>query len=140
MKATISNYRQTPRKTRLVTELVKGKSVPEALTALKFLNKRAATPIAKLIASAAANAEKQGEDARSLVVSQITVNKGIVMMRSMPRAFGRSSPIRHRMSHISVILGKAVPKKGKGKTSVKAEATAETKPVKKAPKARKEKK
>ncbi|MEK7063658.1 MAG: uL22 family ribosomal protein [Patescibacteria group bacterium] len=56
MKAFLSNYRQSPRKTRLVTELVKGKTVPQALTALKFLEKRAAAPIAKLIASAAANA------------------------------------------------------------------------------------
>ena len=131
MKAILSNYRQTPRKTRLVTELVKGKSVPEALIALKFLNKRAATPIAKLIASAAANAEKQGEDSRTLVISNITVNKGMVLMRSMPRAFGRSSPIRHRMSHIEVTLGKAVAKKGKAKKA-KAEAV-EAKPAKKAP-------
>lgn len=133
MKATLTNYRQTPRKTRLVTELVKGKSVAEALMALKFLNKRAATPIAKLIASAAANAEKQGEDARALVISNITVNKGIVLMRSMPRAFGRSSPIRHRMSHIEVTLGKAVAKKGKGKKAKKENTvTEEVKPAKKA--------
>lgn len=137
MKASLTNYRQTPRKTRLVTDLVKGKSVQEALTALKFLNKRAATPIAKLIASAAANAEKQGEDARTLVISNITVNKGMVLMRSMPRAFGRSSPIRHRMSHIAVTLGKAVAKKLKGKKA-KAEAT-EEKPVKKVSKPKKAK-
>ena len=113
MKATLSNYKQTPRKTRLVTELVKGKSVEEALLALKFLDKRAAAPMAKLISSAVANAEKQGEDGRTLVVQNITVNKGLVAMRSMPRAFGRSSPIRHRMSHITVTLGKAKPKKKK---------------------------
>lgn len=106
MKASLSNYRQTPRKTRLVTELVKGKGVSEALVALKFLDKRAAAPIAKLIASAAANAEKQGENKDKLFIQNVTVHKGIVAMRSMPRAFGRSSPIRHRMSHISVILGK----------------------------------
>ncbi|MBP6945986.1 MAG: large subunit ribosomal protein L22 [Parcubacteria group bacterium Greene0714_7] len=113
MKATLSNYKQTPRKTRLVTELVKGKGVEEALLALKFLDKRAAAPMAKLISSAVANAEKQGEDGRTLVVQNITVNKGLVAMRSMPRAFGRSSPIRHRMSHITVTLGKAKPKKKK---------------------------
>lgn len=113
MKATLSNYKQTPRKTRLVTELVKGKGVEEALLALKFLDKRAAAPMAKLISSAVANAEKQGEDGRTLVVQNITVNKGLVAMRSMPRAFGRSSPIRHRMSHITVTLGKAKPNKKK---------------------------
>ncbi len=110
MKASLVNYRQAPRKTRLVTELVKGKSVAEALTMLKFLDKRAAHPVAKLIASAAANAEKQGEDARQLFVRGFTVDKGIVMKRSMPRAFGRSAPIRHRTSHLSVTLGKGTGK------------------------------
>ena len=113
MKASLSNYRQAPRKTRLVTELIKGKSVADAITSLKFLEKRAAAPVAKLIQSAVANAEKQGEDARTLVIQNITVNKGIVAMRSMPRAFGRSSPIRHRMSHIEVTLGKAKATKSK---------------------------
>ena len=124
MKASLKNYRQSPRKTRLVTELVKGKTVPEALTALKFLNKRAASPIAKLISSAAANAEKQGEDSRTLVISNIAVDKGIVMTRFMPRAFGRAAPIRHRMSHVVVTLGK-----GKTKT---AKATAKKGSKKKA--------
>jgi large subunit ribosomal protein L22 len=113
MKASLFNYRQAPRKTRLVTEMVKGKSVVDALTALKFLDKRAATPIAKLIASAVANAEKQGEDARQLYIQNITVNKGIVLKRAMPRAMGRSAPIRHRMSHLSVTLGKGTGKKAK---------------------------
>ncbi|MEK9177397.1 MAG: 50S ribosomal protein L22 [Patescibacteria group bacterium] len=115
MKATISNYRQSPRKTRLVTDLVKGKGIAEALTALKFLNKRAAAPIAKLIRSAVANAEKQGEDARTLVIVNITVDKGIVAVRFKPRAFGRPAPVRHRMSHVTVTLGK-----GKGSKRVKA--------------------
>lgn len=106
MKAVLSNYGQSPRKTRLVADLVKGKSVPEALTALKFLEKRAADPIAKLIRSAAANAEKQGESVASLVVKSLTVDKGLVRVKSMPRAFGRATPIRRRMSHIKVVLAK----------------------------------
>ena len=106
MKARLSNYRQSPRKTRLVTDLIKGKTVTEALTTLKFLEKRAANPIAKLIASAIANAEKQGENGTNLVVKSITVDKGLVRTKSMPRAFGRATPIRRRMSHIVVTLGK----------------------------------
>ena len=125
MKATLSNYRQSPRKTRLVTDMIKGKPVAEALTSLKFLNKRAALPIAKLISSAAANAEKLGEDARTLVVKSITVDKGLVAKRFMPRAFGRAAPIRHRMSHITVLLGKAEGKKAK---AARAPA-ADTKPA-----------
>ncbi|MEK7530233.1 MAG: 50S ribosomal protein L22 [Patescibacteria group bacterium] len=106
MKASLSNYGQSPRKTRLVTNLVKGKSVAEALTALQFLEKRAATPMAKLIASAAKNAEKQGEDIRQLVIKNIRVDKGLVRTKGMPRAFGRTTPIRHRMSHVFVELTK----------------------------------
>lgn len=90
----------------MVTDLVKGKTVVEALTALKFLEKRAANPIAKLIASALANAEKQGENGKNLIVKSIRVDKGLVRTKSMPRAFGRATPIRRRMSHVAVTLGK----------------------------------
>lgn len=106
MKAILSNYGQTPRKTRLVADLVKGKTVAEALTMLKFLEKRAASPIAKLIRSAAANAEKQGESAKGLVVKSLTVNKGIVRVKYFPRAFGRAAPINRRRSHLVVTLSK----------------------------------
>lgn len=106
MKATLKNYRQSPRKVRLVTDLVKGKTLTEALTILKFNIKRASDPIAKLIASAAANAEKQGESLDSVVVKNITVNQGVTMHRSMPRAFGRATPIRKRSSHVTVTLEK----------------------------------
>ena len=133
MKATLSNYRQSPRKTRLVTELVKGKTVSDALVALKFLNKRGASPMAKLIASAVANAEKQGEDARELIVKNITVNKGIVAKRMFPRAFGRAATIRHRMSHVTVTLEKGKPKQSKRqkRAALGMGAGAGIKPVKK---------
>ena len=106
MKASLSNYSQSPRKTRLVADLVKGKTVADALVILKFLEKRAAEPMAKLIASAIANAEKQGESGKNLIVKSITVNKGLVRSKSMPKAFGRATPIRHRMSHVAVTLAK----------------------------------
>jgi large subunit ribosomal protein L22 len=114
MRATLSNYTQPPRKTRLITELVRGKGVAEALTLLKFDPKRAADPIAKLIASAAANAENQGEKASDLFIKSITVDKGLVTTRHMPRAFGRAAPINRRRSHVTVVLAKremAPPKK-----------------------------
>lgn len=109
MRATLSNYTQPPRKTRLVTDLIKGKGVVEALTLLKFDSKRAANPIAKLIASAAANAEKVGEKAADLYVQSITVDKGVVTTRFMPRAFGRAAPINRRKSHVTVTLAKRKP-------------------------------
>lgn len=129
MKATLSNYRQSPRKTRLVTDLVKGKTVADALIALKFLNKRGALPMAKLLASAVANAEKQGEDARGLIVKNITVNKGIIAKRMFPRAFGRAATIRHRMSHVTITLEKGIPKQSKRAKKIAARGGAVVAPA-----------
>lgn len=113
MKATLSNYRQSPRKVRLVTDLVKGKTLPNALTALRFADKRAAPPVEKLLRSAIANAEKAGENPAELIVKNVTVNKGVVIKRFMPRAFGRASAIRKHSSHVTVTLGKSAPRKKK---------------------------
>jgi len=114
MKASLSNYRQSPRKVRLVTDLVKGKTLPEALTVLTFANKRAAPAVEKLIRSAMANAEKEGVNPQELIIENITVDEGLTMKRFMPRAFGRASTLRKRSSHIKVTLGKKkVPAKKK---------------------------
>lgn len=106
MKATLKNYRQSPRKVRLLADLVRGKSVSHALTMLAFTDKRATGPIAKLIKSAAANAEKNhGASGKTLIVRDIRVDKGVTIKRSMPKAFGRAAPINKRTSIISVALG-----------------------------------
>ncbi len=89
---------------RLVTELVKGKSVPKALAALQFLPKRAAAPVANLIKSAVANAKAKGEDPETLVVKGITVENAGMLKKYMPRAFGRASLIRKRKSRVIVEL------------------------------------
>lgn len=104
MTATLKSYNQTPRKTRLVTELVKGKKVPAALIALQFLPKRAAEPIAKLIKSAVANAKVQGKNPDDLTVQSIIVESAGMTKRYMPRAFGRASAIRRRKSRVIVTL------------------------------------
>jgi large subunit ribosomal protein L22 len=104
MKAILSNYTQSPRKVRLVSDLVKGKSVDEALTLLQFEIRRPADPLIKLIKSAVANAENKGERASDLIIKNITVDKGLVVRRFMPRAFGRATPIRRRRAHVSVTL------------------------------------
>ena len=70
MKAELKSYNQSPRKVRLVTDLVKGKSIEEALAQLAFLPKRASLPIAKLIASAVANATAKGADPKKLRVKK----------------------------------------------------------------------
>lgn len=115
MKATLKNYRQSPRKVRLVADLVKGKSLKEALTLLSFDPKRASSPVAKLVASAAANAEKQGESIENLVVRNLTVNQGVTLHRSMPRAMGRATPIRKRSSHLTVTLAKSNQQSASGR-------------------------
>jgi ribosomal protein L22, bacterial type len=102
--ATLESHNQSPRKMRLVTDLVKGKKIPAALAALQFLPKRAAEPIAKLIKSAAANAKSRGENPEELTVRSITVESAGTLKRYMPRAFGRASLIRRRKSRVKVTL------------------------------------
>jgi large subunit ribosomal protein L22 len=102
--AILQSHNQSPRKVRLVTDLVKGKKISAALEALQFLPKRAADPIAKLLKSAAANAKSQGENPEELTVKSITVEGAGMLKRYMPRAFGRASLIRHRKSRVKVTL------------------------------------
>ncbi len=104
MQAHLTSHNQPPRKVRLVTELVKGKRVSDAISALSFLPKRAAAPIKKLIESAVANAKNKGEDEATLRVKNITVDSAGMTVKYMPRAMGRAAPIRRRKSQISVFL------------------------------------
>ena len=123
MKAELTSHNQAPRKVRLVTELVKGKRVPEALAVLSFLPKRASLPIAKLIQSAAANAiNNNGEKMEDLLIENITVNSAGMIVRMMPRAMGRGAPIRHRKSRVMVTLSSVVatPKTTKKAKTAKA--------------------
>lgn len=105
MKAILKNYRQAPRKVRLLADLVRGKKVKEALATLQFVEKRASGPFGKVIESAMANATDQGRDLTNLVVKTVRVEKGTVMKRFMPRARGSASRINKRSSHIIVELG-----------------------------------
>lgn len=128
MKAFLKNYRQSPRKVRLVADLIKGNRVSEAFTQLKNLPKRASGPVEKLLASAVANAKNAGVSEANLYVENMTVNKGIVMKRSMPRARGSASRINKRTSHVMLTLvEKTVEKKVKKATK----ETKEKKEVKK---------
>lgn len=102
--AELSTYNQSPRKVRLVTDLIKGKKIDDAIKALTFLPKRAALPIRKLIESAVANAKQKGENAENLRVADIRVDSAGMLVRYMPRAMGRAAPIRKRRSKIVVAL------------------------------------
>lgn len=110
MKATLKNYRQSPRKVRIVTDVLRDQSVDVALTKLQFIDKRAAHPIQKLINSAVTNAEQQGYERSALRISSIRVDEGIVLKRFMPRARGSASRINKRNSHIHVELQAISPK------------------------------
>ncbi len=101
MKAHLKNYRHAPRKVRLVTDLVKGKSVEQAEAMLTHLIKKASLPIKKLLLSAVANAKVPASD---LYVKSITVDKGTVLKRWMPRAMGRAFPIHKHTSKVSIEL------------------------------------
>ncbi len=104
MKAFLKNYRQSPRKTRLIADLVRGKTVAKALATLQFTEKRAAEQFTKLVNSAVANAKAQGIDDARLIIKKVTVDKGLVMKRFMPVARGSSHPINRRSSHIAIEL------------------------------------
>lgn len=104
MKSFVKNYRQSPRKVRLLADLVRGKKVNDAITTLAFSDKTAALPMKKALESALANAKNQGKAAENLVVSKIAVDKGTVMTKFMPRARGSASPINRRSSHIAIEL------------------------------------
>lgn len=117
MKAFLKNYRQSPRKVRLVADLVRGKEIGKALETLKFVNKRAALPVEKLILSAVANARSQGVDTGKLIVSKIAVDKGMVLKRFMPRARGAASRINKRSSHITLELAATTSPKVKSSKS-----------------------
>ncbi len=104
VKAELNNYRQSPRKVRLVAGTVKGKSVAEALTILSFVTKRSALPLQKLVASAVANAKQLSIPTETLVIKSLTVDAGPTLYRSQPRSRGMSNPIRKRTSHVKVVL------------------------------------
>lgn len=108
MKArAIGRYvRISPFKARLVADLIRGKSVEEALAVLRYTPKKASRFIIKLVRSAMANAEQNHdvEDVDSLFVSRIFVDAGPTAKRIMPRAMGRATRIRKRTSHITVEL------------------------------------
>lgn len=114
MKAFLKNYRQSPRKVRLVGDLIKGKRVADAVLILDTLPKRSAGPVLGLLNSAISNAKQAGVEQDNLFVNNVTVNKGIVLKRHMPRARGSASRINKRTSHVMLTLvEKTLEKKDK---------------------------
>ncbi|HXG44654.1 MAG TPA: 50S ribosomal protein L22 [Gemmatimonadales bacterium] len=100
--------RQSPRKMRLVMDLIRGKNVNEAYAILKFQKKHAARQIEKTLRSAVANAEQaalrhhEALDVDTLVVTRAVVNMGTPLKRFAAAAQGRGVPIRKRTSHVEI--------------------------------------
>ncbi|MGE3261084.1 MAG: 50S ribosomal protein L22 [Bacteriovoracia bacterium] len=105
-KAIARHIRITPRKVRLVSDMVRGKSVNDALTILKFNpRKRTAHTIATVVESAVANAEQKGRvDVDNLFIKSLLVDQGPTMKRFTSRAKGQGMRILKKTSHITVIL------------------------------------
>ncbi len=105
IKAKLNYLRIAPRKVRSAAVLIRGKKVSEAELQLENLLKRSATPILKLVRSAVAGAKHDfGIEKSELTVKEIKVNQGPALKRSLPRAFGRATPIRKQSSHIELVL------------------------------------
>lgn len=105
-------------KARRVINLVRGKSVSEALDILRWAPQQASLPVAKVIASAAANAENNnGLDPATLVVATVYADEGPTAKRIKPRAQGRAYRIRRRTSHITVVVESRPAKAGTGQST-----------------------
>jgi large subunit ribosomal protein L22 len=104
-KAILRNVRISPRKGRLVADLIRGKQVEQALSILRFTPKKAARLLIKTLRSAIANAtDTQNIDPDKLYVKTTYVDGGTTWKRFTPRAHGRATPVRKRTSHFTIIV------------------------------------
>jgi large subunit ribosomal protein L22 len=105
-KASVRSVRMSPRKARIVVEMIKGKQVEPALQILRASAKKAGVFTAKLLQSAISNAvQGNSVDADKLWIKNAYVDMGKTLKRYMPRAQGRATPIRKRSAHITIVLG-----------------------------------
>ncbi len=132
IKASLNQLRMSPRKVRLVADLVRKLPVDKAVNQLRFANKLAADPLKKLIESAVANADNLYSISRdNLTVAEVRVDEGQTLKRWMPRAHGRATTIRKRSCHIHVTLneihesGATKKKEAKADAPIKLETIAE---------------
>ena len=136
--ARVRHIRVTPMKARRVVDLIRGKQATEALAILKFAPQSASEPVAKLVASAMANARVKADatnsflDEQDLVIAKAFVDEGTTLKRFRPRAQGRASRINKRTSHISVAVLLPEPAEKDAKPAKKAVSKSAPAPAKKA--------
>lgn len=127
IKAKLSNLRTSPRKVRLVADMVRGKGVKAAQAILSFSPQKSCQPILKLLKQAMANAQNNLQlDPANLYIAKITVDEGPKFKRWRARSRGQAYEIQKKTSHISLVLEES--KKGKGKKKAKAVKAEEAKP------------
>ncbi|RLD10762.1 MAG: 50S ribosomal protein L22 [Chlamydiae bacterium] len=104
-KAILKKVRTSPQKARLITTMIQGHPVNEALKMLRFSSKKAAKLTEKVLKSAIANAVNKGADEDQLTVISAYADAGPVMKRFLPASRGRAMPIIKRTAHISIVVG-----------------------------------
>ncbi|HDQ22567.1 MAG TPA: 50S ribosomal protein L22 [Candidatus Uhrbacteria bacterium] len=116
VKAKLSYLRMSPKKVRLVIDLIRGSKTEEAIVQLNFINKAAKKPVLKLLNSAIANAENNFSLKKdNLYIKKIWADEAGSLKRWQPRAHGRATPIRKGISHIHIVLDEIQPTKQKTK-------------------------
>lgn len=104
-KAVAKEMRISPRKARLVVDLIRGKQVSEAFAILKYTPKAASPMIEKVLKSAIANAEHNYEmNEDELAIAKAYIDEGATLKRFRPRAMGRAGRINKRTSHITIVV------------------------------------
>ena len=107
-RAILRRFRESPRKVRAVADMIRGRSVEDAMSILQLQQRKAARMLSKVLGSAIANAtENEKADADKLFVTQVSVDGGPVTKRWMPRSMGRANRINSRTSHVTITV--AVP-------------------------------
>ena len=104
-RAVTRHIRISPRKARLVIDMIRGKSVGDALKILDFTPRKAARLVTKTLKAVVANAEStQNVDVDHLYVKTVNVDEGVTIKRFLPRAHGRATPIRKRTAHLTIVV------------------------------------
>lgn len=123
VRAKAKNIRTSSRKAKLVADLIRGMKVDNAISQLKFVNKKVTNPFMKLLRSAIANAVNNYElEEGNLYIKEIRVDEGRTLKRWMPRARGRATPLRKRSCHIQILLGELIDSGEKKAKKQKLEA------------------
>jgi large subunit ribosomal protein L22 len=107
-RAFLKGFRESPRRVRMVADMIRGKKAADALSILRFQQRKAAKMLTKVLNSAIANASENEEaDADNLVVTRVDIDGGSVQKRWLPRSMGRANRLNKRTSHVTVVVDAA---------------------------------